>query len=256
MTQNEDSMAGRMDSDELQLLIAGYVLCDLDPEEVAAFEQQLAIDPALAEAVAEMQQALERAYDTPEVAPPTPLRSALLAAHTRPEPQAPAPSVVGQRRRPGWNLGWGIAAAVIAGLSLNNYRLWREVQGLRGGPPGPALAFTLRSTDVALGASAQVVVNPNTLQATLTVEGLPPLPPGQVYVLWTLVEPNAPFTADEKNAILTQVFTVDDQGQRVEDISVPQAFRTPETVTAVAITVESANAPQRHVATPILIERL
>lgn len=247
-----------MDADELQLLIAGYVLCDLSPEEMIAFEQRLAHDPNLALAVAQLQHALEAAYDTPEVAPPEHLKSAILAAHSTASPPQRRQNAPARTRSTGRWTRWlgATAAALIAGLGFNNYRLWQEVKTLRSEAPTSTLAFTLQPTDTALAASAQVVVNPDTLEAALTVTGLPPLPPGKVYVLWTVVAPNAPFTTDQKNAILTQVFTVDGEGQLSQEIPVPKVYRDPATVKAIAVTIESADAPQRHVAAPILIERL
>ncbi|MBD0269685.1 MAG: anti-sigma factor [Cyanobacteria bacterium Co-bin8] len=256
-------MAGVMHSEELQLLIAGYVLCDLSPEEAAQFEQQLAADPELGVEVARLQDVLESAYDSPEVAPPAHLRDALLSAYEK--PSRPALHVVessplGRQRpdRKGW---WRAAAAVlIGGLGISNYVLWQELQTLRiassTGPAAAPLTFSLQPTDAALAASVTVAVNPDTLEGTLTVQDLPPLPPNQVYVLWTVVAPDAPFTTDEKDAILTQVFTVDAEGDLVEDILVPRVYRDQGTVTAVAVTVEDAAAPQRHVAPPLLIERL
>ncbi|WP_421656795.1 anti-sigma factor [Leptothermofonsia sp. ETS-13] len=74
------------------------------------------------------------------------------------------------------------------------------------------LTYALAATKTESNASAVVVVNPNNLEATLEVKNLPPLPPGKVYALWTVLEPNAPFTKDEKKAILTEVFQVDDRG--------------------------------------------
>lgn len=280
-------MVGAMHSDELQLLIAGYVLCDLSPEEAAALEQQMAADPAVAAAVAtaaaEMQQALETVYAPPEIEPPAHLRSAILAAASQPVPdsaaetttekllpfpQTPAQSSTPQaktlptRQRRFWQRGLiAGAAALIAGLSISNYWLWRQVQVLQASavPDSTAkspLTFSLQPTGaVATTAAVQVVVDPNTLEAMVTVENLPPLPPGKVYALWTVVDPNAPVTTDDKNAILTEVFTVDSEGRASTQTPVPRAFRD-NAVTAVAITIEDANAPQQHEASPILIQKL
>jgi anti-sigma factor RsiW len=67
-------------SEHLQLMIAGYVLGDLDPDEAVEFEQLLATDPAIAAEVAQMQNALETAYAPVEISPPSHLRSAIMAA--------------------------------------------------------------------------------------------------------------------------------------------------------------------------------
>lgn len=277
-------MVGAMQSDELELLIAGYVLCDLSPEEAAALEQQMAADPAVAAAVAqaaaEMQQVLEAVYAPAEVAPPAHLRDTILAAASQPssepaqpavppltlvksssEPQAAQPSAAWGRRYRLWQRGLiAGAAALIAGLSISNYRLWQQVQALQAGAAGTgsdaALTLALQPTEaLATEAAATVVVDPITLEATLTVENLPPLPPGKVYALWTVVDPNAPVTTDDKNAILTEVFTVDSEGRASAQTPVPRAFRD-NAVTAVAITIEDAEAPQQHEASPILIQKL
>ena len=69
-----------MTSEQLQLLIAGYVLGDLNANEAKEFEQLLATNPAIVREVAAMQQALELSYAPPEVSPPRKLRSQVLAA--------------------------------------------------------------------------------------------------------------------------------------------------------------------------------
>jgi hypothetical protein len=101
------------------------------------------------------------------------------------------------------------------------------------------------------------VINPDTLAGSLTVENLPPLEPGSVYVLWTVVDPNATATVDQKNAILTTVFTVDEQGRMSQPIDLPPVYRRDRNlVRAVAITKESAAAPQDHLSPPLLIQPL
>lgn len=259
-------MAEAMHPDDVQLLIAGYVLCDLSPEEAAIFEQQLLSNPALAAEVAQMQQALETAYGSPEVAPPAHLRQAVLAAagvesaaaapaqtSVRPTQPQLAPAGLGQRH---W--GWAaIALALIAGLSLSNLLLWRQVRTLQlAARPEKTLQLALQPTAGSSPAVAVIAIDPNRLEATLQVENLPPLPPDKIYALWTVIDPNAPFTADPKNAILTEVFNVDAEGRFSGQIPVPSAFRHESAVQAVAVTIEDADAPQRHVESPILIEKL
>ncbi len=101
------------------------------------------------------------------------------------------------------------------------------------------------------------MINPDTLMGSLTVDNLPPLEPGAVYVLWTVVDPSTPATLDDKNAILTTVFTVDEQGDVTQQIDLPPVYRRDRSsVRAVAITQESAAAPQEHLSAPILIQPL
>jgi hypothetical protein len=119
-----------------------------------------------------------------------------------------------------------------------------------------SLSYALAATQGDSNASAIVEVDPNALAAKLEVKNLPPLSPGKVYALWTVLKPNAPFTTDDKSAILTEVFQVDDRGNFSQVIVVPPAFRSQNLVTKVAITVEDAGEPQRHTGSPIMITGL
>lgn len=249
-------MAMSMPSEELELLIAGYVLGDLSPEELASFEQLLAQNPELAAEVAQMQTALETAYAPPEVAPPAHLRSVILAqaqaVHSASQPRSMA--TIPRKPWPWRSLMEGVAAGVIVALGINNYRLQQALQSSQPEPPSTSvLTYVLNATQVNSPAAATVVVNPYRLEATVFAQNLPPLPPGKVYALWTVVPADAPFTTDAKQAILTEVFQVNDRGSFTQTISVPKAFRSQNWVTKVAVTIEDANAPQRHTGKPIII---
>jgi len=245
-------------SEHLQLMIAGYVLGDLDADEAIEFEQLLTADPAIAAEVAQMQNALEMSYAPAEVKPPSHLRSAIMAAQaTETNPwRSSRPAVTRSVRRFPWNQALGAAAAVvIAALAINNYQLRQVLQASQTETPSETLTYVLQ-TETVEDASATVVVNPVTLEATLTVRNLPPLPPGQVYVLWTVLEQGAPFTVDDKSAILTEVLNVDAQGNAFQTLTVPKVYRFEELVSRVAITVEDATAPQRHEGAPVMITSL
>lgn len=252
-------MAMSMPSEELQLLIAGYVLGDLSPEEATEFEQLLAQDPAIAVEVAHMQAALETTYATVEMPPPPELRSRILAA-AQPAPSQPrniinlhkASQFVSPR-----SLVEIAAAALIVALGINNYRLSQALQISQAETQKyAALTYQLQATQANSPAAAKVVVDPNTLKGTIVVQNLPPLPPGKVYVLWTVLAPAAPFTTDAKDAILTQAFEVDERGSSVQEIVAPAAFRSQEFITKVAVTMENATAPQKHVGKPIMVAKL
>lgn len=273
-------MARAMPSEELQLLIAGYVLGDLDPAEAVEFERLLAVDPTIAEELAQMQAALELPYAPPEIAPPAHLRAAVLDAidsqapipdahqtanqTVTPLPTASPASRPASRpastptRRFSWNRAWGAAAAVlIAALGINNYRLWQTLQTTQTEVrPSDALTYTLQGIEPSSTAVATLVVDPGTLDAALTVNNLPPPPPGKTYVLWTVLKPNAPFTADRKNAVLTEILTPSAEGSLVETIAVPDLYRSSQYVAKVAITLEDTATPQAHAGDPILITGL
>ena len=241
-------------SAEQQQLIAGYVLYSLDPEEAAAVEQLLATSPAAVQELERLQQSLELAHADAEVAPPSRLRAALLGSDV-----SRADTVLELPPRPPipWRWGLGAAAAVlIAGLGISNIVLLRSLARAQLDQATPELRTVALTPDDASSASVLVQIDTAALQATLGAENLPPLPPGQVYVLWTVLAPDAPFTTDDKNAILTQTFTVDDQGRASAQVALPPVYQDSRWVEAIAVTVETAEAPQRHEASPILIEPL
>lgn len=250
-------MSGSTASEHLQLLVAGYILDDLDPDEAAAFEQLLNENPVIAEEVSRMQKVLELSYAPPEAQPPSHLRSVILSAHAPQTSTVPTQAVASKttRRTFSWSQIINVAAAiVIVILGINNYRLWQMLQASQTETQRLAMrVYSLQATSNSNSASATVEVDPNRLEAVLTVQNLPPLPPGKVYALWTVVRPNVPVTADDKSAILTEVFTVDAQGRFSQAIAVPEVFRSENWVTNVAVTIEDAAAPQKHQGKPVMI---
>jgi hypothetical protein len=260
-------MIGPISPEQLQDLLAGYVLYDLSPEESATLAALLAANPDLQQEIAQLQDTLEVTYSGDSVSPPASLRQAMLRAAgdlesvaflTAAIPGASIPATPSLRpRRWGRALG-AAAAALIAGLGISNVVLWRTLQLERASRPGDdVVTIALGSPDAPEPGQAEVVIDPDTLAGSLTVENLPPLEPGSVYVLWTVVDPSAKLTVDSKNAILTTVFTVDEKGQVSQPIDLPAVYRRDRSlVKAVAITKESADAPQAHRSKPILIQRL
>ncbi|MBW4443759.1 MAG: anti-sigma factor [Plectolyngbya sp. WJT66-NPBG17] len=248
-------MTWSMASEHLQFLIAGYVLGNLDPDEAAEFEQLLIDQPAIATEVDRMQKALELSSASPEIPPPAHLRSAILAAQTPHTASAPRSL---PRRSFGWNRAMNVAAAVaIVALGINNYRLRQALQVSQTETRRLApLVYALQATQSGNAASATVEIDPNRLEAVLTVQNLPPLPPGKVYALWTVVKQYAPVTRDTKNAILTEVFNVDAQGTITQSIAVPSVYRSANLVSNVAVTIEDAAAPQNHQGKPVMLANL
>lgn len=277
----------------LALLVSGYVLNDLSPEEAQQLKT-LRQDPAVAQTIdkliAQTEASLEATYLPAEVSPPPQLRGSILTALAEINAKAaesvvpPAASPVevpllevvhGSVGLPRWAKVVGaLAAAAIAALICSNYWLWRSLQN-----QSQLLQAAVQSEETVRSSLRQVALQPtggfsqvatettpvavtvdldaDALSGTLTIENLPPLEPGQVYVLWTVLTPEAPFTTDDKGAILTHVFTVEADGKQSQPLTLPQAFQTaPEFVQAVAITVENATAPQSHEASPILIQQL
>lgn len=255
----------------LQNLIAGYVLGDLDAAEAAELERLMADNPAIAAGIAQVQKSLEMAYAPTEVVPPPHLRAVILQKSTASSTLSQTESQTETERskvshpQPSWSLPWfdrrllNLAAVLlIVALAINNYRLWRTLQSVQAIVPKieqteRRLTYMLQSTNAIQDASATVVVDPDLLAAQLEANNLPPLPPGQVYAVWTVLIEDAPYTTDPKGAILTDVFEVDAQGNATRTMTVPPVYRANNWVTKVAITIEDAIAPQAHMGAPILI---
>jgi anti-sigma-K factor RskA len=254
-------MARSISPDELQLLIAGYVLGDLDADEAAEFEQLLIQNPAIAQEVMQVQQTLEWVYAPPEIIPPPHLRTAIVNAHQAVEPDRLSgqarPQSVGSSHpwRFRWEQALGIAAAgLIVALGISNYHLWQTLQEIRTETQQfDLLTYSLQVIDAPEDASVSVTINPNTLEAQITVENLPPLPPDQVYALWTVLAPGTPFTVDDKGAFLTAFFNVDAQGNLTQTVNVPDIYRSRERIVDLAITIEDATSPEDHEGSPIMM---
>ena len=142
-----------------------------------------------------------------------------------------------------------IALFTIALLGFNNYRLWRIAKTVDPADVATTLdrrTYLLRGEDVSKTAEAKLIVDSQGSNATLTANNLPSLPPEKAYALWTVVGKDVPYTTDEKGAILTAVFQVNEEGNFIREIAVPQPHLEPETIQKMAITVEDASAPQAH----------
>lgn len=245
-------MVSPLPSECEQLLIVGYVLGDLSPAEAMLFAELVADNPELMEEVTKTQQALELAYPSPETAPPPKLRASVLAANVRQnlqqEPVSPTTyAVTTPKTRSFWSrIFAAIALVTIVGLGYSNYRFWQIQTANREIPEVPQRTYLLTSQDLPQNTKATLIVNPDRLRATLTTNNLPPLPSDKVYALWTVVDKDAPFTTDEKSAILTAVFEVNESGNLEREIVVPQPHLTEEAIAKIAITVEDKSAPQAH----------
>ena len=270
-------MSRAIPPDKRASLAAGFVLNTLDELEAKEFSRLATEDPALLEEVKQLQYALEESYETEEVAPPVALRDRLLAEFSN-QPTEPAlspqKSVANRSASPAQTsrrskiLG-SLVALLAAALAASNYFWWQSRQQLAqpsssdpspnaqtNNPQLPSQTYQLEATEAGTVGTVEVATNPNTLAATLTADGLPLIASDRTYVLWTVLSPDAPYTTDDKSAVLTTTFTVDSQGETQQEILLPPVYRQPDTIEALAVTVESAAAPQQHENSPILITRL
>lgn len=245
-----------------QLLVSGYVLGNLSPAEALLFQEMLAENPELTEQVTAMQQALDLAYSPPEIAPPANLRDRLLAtAQTQKADLNPVKTPVdnvetletvenisSKSNSNSKLLGilGAIALFTIALLGFNNYRLWRIANTADVVTASNKRTYLLQGEDLSETVRAELIVDSDRLNATLVANNLPPLPPEKAYALWTVVGKDVPYTTDDKGAILTAVFQVDEAGSFTREIAIPQPHLEPKAIQKLAITVEDLSAPQDH----------
>jgi anti-sigma factor RsiW len=205
------------ESEELNELLASYVLGDLTPEEVAKVNQLLKSHPELEVEVSRLQQTLALLpLSLPEASPSATLGSKIMQAaardvgnfpasgsivprrETEPLPAETRSNRLGRKPRIWLGLVGSVAASVLIGLSLYSYRLhqqvvatqaelsrYREAIALLRQPSNRLLS--LQGTNVIPAASGSLVVVPSSETIVLTLQNLTPLPEGQIYRLWGVV---------------------------------------------------------------------
>ncbi|MGB3769135.1 MAG: anti-sigma factor [Phormidesmis sp.] len=257
-------MSRSIPPDKRSSLVAGFVLNTLDEFEAQEFGQLVASDPTLLEDVAQLQQSLEVSYAIEEVTPPPMLRDRLLSSFADQPAESSIYSDLPSSKAQLNHLRNGLKAAVAAlaiAFTLSNYLWWQSSrqQVAQSTAPvtrdrlAPTQTYTLSTTEAGESGTVLIEVDPDTLTANLIASDLPLISADQVYVLWTVLAPDAPYTADSKSAILTTTFTVDSQGESQKALSLPSAFKQVGSVAALGITIESAEAPQAHEGVPVLL---
>ncbi|MFM7394164.1 MAG: anti-sigma factor domain-containing protein [Cyanobium sp.] len=174
---------------QLDELLAGYVLGDLDEGERQQLRENLASDPHLQDQLDELRLTLELLpMALPDAAtPPARLRRRLLQSEqSRLRPQA-------EERARRWplrpaQLGMAALTCALVALGTQVVQLRGEMAGLRQAAPATASrTLALRGTAGYAGSSGEVVVSPGQDHNLLLVRGLPPAPPAHVYRLWANV---------------------------------------------------------------------
>jgi len=186
------------ESEEIQELLASYVLGDLTPEEVASVNQLLDSHPELQTEVRRLQNTLGLIpLALPEAELPPTLGSRILqTASGRSTLRA---NRVGTRAKTRLGVIGTVAASVVVGFSFYSYRLHQQVVAtqvelsqyknaiaLLRQPSNRLLA--LQGTSAIPAASGSLVVVPNAEAIVLTIQNLTPLPEGQVYRLWGVAD--------------------------------------------------------------------
>ena len=213
-------------------LLAGYVLGDLTPDEVAVVEEYLAAHPEEQAEVASLMLSLDLLPLTlPSNNPPPVLRQQIIQIATV-EAVAITPPVARSSvpRFPRWkSLVAGLGVSIIAGLGWNSYRLSHELAAVKQDLKTAKIAqnsqqryqsvvsllpqpnnryFSLKNMQGKSGMGSLVMV-PNKSVAVLVLQKVAPLPPGQVYRVWAIMGEEeldcAHFIPDGDGKVLMQI---------------------------------------------------
>ena len=182
-------MTKNSEFENLEELLAGYVLGNLNEEELAWLNEKLTANPEFRKQVAQLEATLTlMPYGLPENAPQTDLRSQILA-------KVEAKSLVSNRFHWGWIIGTVTTFSAVC-LGFNNYNL-RQQLALRETQlqqqqeliallhePNNRLVSLQGLDDVAV--SGSLFIAPKKNKAILALQNLQPLSGKQVYRLWAV----------------------------------------------------------------------
>ena len=200
----------------MEELLAGYVLGNLTPEEVAEVNELLTSQPELLTEVTSLQETLSLLpLALPEASPSPSLRSRLLAqtqaqvehvssSDAMPKGMPTATTEIPQLRRQLWPsrkiwlaiLGSAVAIVTV-GLGVDSYRLRQELASARSDldryrdavallrQPDNRL-LSLKGMGATPTASGSITIAPSSQTAMLVIQNLAPLPKGKVYRLWAI----------------------------------------------------------------------
>ena len=189
-------------TDKIKALAAGYVLDELDPEELVAFEQMLQTDAAVQQEVRELQILLGGlALNVPPLTPPADLRAKTLASlgiddSVLDELEALPLGQPQRASRP--KVDWSKITALFALIATavliwDNIRLRQDLSFAQQ-QTTPTVATLLQrpnsklvslSSPTASEASGTLLFTPGKWQkVVVSAQNLPPLPADRVYRLW------------------------------------------------------------------------
>lgn len=216
-------MSDTLSFDQVQELLAGYVLGDLSPPEAEILAQLLQAHPELQGEIDRLQESLGLIpHDLPQHDPPADLEAKVLTAieQAHPTPRSlPRPTAwIRLKRRPLLELVSGtLAAGLIAALGSENLRLRQQpdvvIQILS--QPNTRLVSLQGDQEIAPQASGSLLFIPGQWQeVVITLKDLPPPPADQVYRLWARFGDGkvilcGEFEPDAAGAIVAQLQTRD-----------------------------------------------
>jgi anti-sigma-K factor RskA len=168
-----------------QVLIAGYVLGNLEPAEIEELEGLMERHPALLAEIDRQCLAMEAiGLSATPVKPPEALRSALVTDLRKWNSQSKVPFLAP------W--AWVAAAVLLFGVGLDSFLLRQRLQPAQEivtilEQPNSRL-FSLRGTGRAADASGSIVMDIDAQTAIVAIRGLPQLEEKKQYHLWAVVD--------------------------------------------------------------------
>jgi anti-sigma-K factor RskA len=246
-------------SEEFQQLAAGYVLDDLNTEEIERMERILAENPELRQELRTFQETMGMmSYNVPIVEPPAHLRQRTLAVGavslalrgSQSDPQREIQNKAKDRRTTQFPRSWvklvaAIAAIAAIAFGIDNFRLRHELSIAQRGDV-ERVADLLQKPDSRLVAIAGQENQSNTSgtllfrkgqwqQVVLSLSNLPPLPPGEVYRLW--------LSLDNNQTIFCGEFNTNASGSVFVSINPPQLPPQGTKTTAIFVTKSNTTEP-------------
>ncbi len=236
-------------------LLAGYVLGDLEPEEVTAMHQLIAEHPEIITEIDRLQETLALLpLGLSESYPPSDLRDRIAAAAIPPnievslgDPLAADPDPLiakikrSPRRRNFWKLAWiglgSISAIALFGLGFDNYQMRQQIatnqvelqkyrQAVAMLQNADNRMISLKGMGAIPAATGSVMIAPTEKTAMISIQNLMPIPQENSYRLWAIV--------DGKKVDCAQ-FRPDDQGKVFLKVPLGSALKQSTTV---IITIE------------------
>ena len=191
-------MSNTPPSHNLEEILAGYVLGDLDEAELLWLQTQIATNPELKEQVTELESTLNLLpYSLPQDLPQGDLRQQILS---KAQPKVRAKFSI-SRYQWGWLVS-GITALSTLLLGVNNVGLRQQIArtenqlhqqqeliALLRQPNNRLVSLTANNTNPdsnAIAASGSLFLAPESDMAVLALKNLDPLPGNKVYRLWAV----------------------------------------------------------------------
>lgn len=238
-------------STEDQLTIAGYVLGDLEPEEMAQVEQRLAADADFLAEVHAMQVSLWMTpQGMPMMTPPPQLKDRILAANAEaegipvgiPDRTTPVEPVLRSPSIPWSKILAGLALLTALLLGADNFRLRQSLSVAQRTESDRVATILQRPTSrlVALkgekDAAGTLLFTPGKWQEVVVSLGnLPPLPPDQIYRMW--------LTLANGETIACGEFNTNAEGSVFVKLTPPEQPPKGVKATGIYVTIDGVNAP-------------